>query len=201
MIDSSRCLLAVSFPMTTPAICWLQGGDVQLLLDGATPIRRPLRWDTPTRSPVPTRSSFAPRRSPQGRRASDRHRRPVAGLVQQRAPEPQLHRAGLIAVIMMIIAAMLTSLTIAGSGRTGRWSNSVHSGARARDRARKMAAYFVWPHRCTHHRWRWRAAVQGALRGNPLLCWDCCIFLIGVLFGHLPVGLHSEPVDAYQLAC
>ncbi len=31
---------------------------------------------------------------------------------------------GLIAVIMMVIAALLTSLTVARSGRRGRWSSS-----------------------------------------------------------------------------
>ncbi len=206
MIDRSRCLLAVVIPRDySRNLLASKEADVQLLLDGS---------DSNTASialgyaeALSRAYAFELRSQALTRKGGGRLDPPID--VQLRVwYNSQLQSRnyivpGLISVIMMIIAAMLTSLTIAREWENGSMEQLLSTPVRAHEIVLgKMAAYFV-------------LGLADALitvgvgvllfkvplRGNPLLVLvTCCIFLIGVLFwGIFLSTLTRNQLMAYQL--
>ena len=93
---------------------------------------------------------------------------------------------GLIAVILMIIAAQLTSLTIAREWEMGTMEQILSTPLRPAEMVLgKMLAYFVVGLVDAAHRRRWWACTVFAVpfRGSlPLLVVSTCVFLCGALF-------------------
>jgi len=111
---------------------------------------------------------------------------------------------GLIAVILMIIAALITSLTIAREWENGSMEQLLSTPVRAHEIVLgKMAAYFVLGLTNT-------IVTMGVgvflfdvpLRGNPLLVLlTSCVFLIGALFWGIFLSAAARTqLMAYQLA-
>jgi ABC-2 type transport system permease protein len=110
---------------------------------------------------------------------------------------------GLIAVIMMIIAALLTSLTIAREWENGSMEQLLSTPVRAHEIVLgKMAAYFVLG--LTDALITIGVGVllfKVPLRGNPLMVvGTSCIFLVGVLFwGIFLSALTRNQLMAFQM--
>jgi ABC-2 type transport system permease protein len=206
MIDSSRCLLAVVIPRDySRNLLASQEADVQLLLDGS---------DSNTASialgyanALASAYAFELRSQALTRKGGGRLDPPID--VQLRVwynSELQSRNyivPGLIAVIMMIIAAMLTSLTIAREWENGSMEQLLSTPVRAHEIVLgKMAAYFVLG--LTDALITVGVGVllfKVPLRGNPLLVLgSCCIFLIGVLFWGIFLSASTRnQLMAYQL--
>jgi ABC-2 type transport system permease protein len=206
MIDRSRCLLAVVIPHDySRNLLASQEADVQLLLDGS---------DSNTASialgyanALASAYAFELRSQALTRKGGGRLDPPID--VQLRVwynSELQSRNyivPGLIAVIMMIIAAMLTSLTIAREWENGSMEQLLSTPVRAHEIVLgKMAAYFVLG--LTDALITVGVGVllfKVPLRGNPLLVLGtCCIFLIGVLFWGIFLSASTRnQLMAYQL--
>jgi ABC-2 type transport system permease protein len=110
---------------------------------------------------------------------------------------------GLIAVILMIIAAMLTSLTIAREWENGSMEQLLSTPVRAHEIVLgKMTAYFVLGLVDTIVTMGVGVFLFGVpLRGNPLLVLlTSCIFLIGALFwGIFLSAVTRTQLMAYQM--
>jgi len=110
---------------------------------------------------------------------------------------------GLIAVILMIISAMLTSLTIAREWENGSMEQLLSTPVRAHEIVLgKMLAYFALGITDTIVAIGVGVFLFGVpLRGNPLLVMlTSCIFLVGALFwGILLSALTRNQLTAYQM--
>ncbi len=110
---------------------------------------------------------------------------------------------GLVAVILMIIAAMLTSLTIAREWENGSMEQLISTPVRAHEIVLgKMLAYFALGLADTIIIMGVGVFVfQVPLRGNPLLVLvTSCIFLVGALFwGILLSAITRSQLLAYQM--
>jgi ABC-2 type transport system permease protein len=110
---------------------------------------------------------------------------------------------GLIAVILMIIAAMLTSLTVAREWETGTMEQLLSTPVRAHEIVLgKMIAYFVLGITDTLVALGVGVFLFGVpLRGNPLLVlFSTSIFMMGALFCGIWVSASNRTqLQAYQL--
>ncbi len=205
-INRNRCLLAVVIPRDySRNLLSSSEADVQLILDGS---------DSNTASialgyaqSLSQAYAFELRSQALRRKGGGRLDPPV---------DPQLRVwynsqlesrnyivPGLIAVIMMIIAAMLTSLTIAREWENGSMEQLLSTPVRAHEIVLgKMAAYFVLG--LTDALITIGVGVllfKVPLRGNPLLVLlTSCIFLVGVLFWGIFLSASTRnQLMAYQL--
>jgi ABC-2 type transport system permease protein len=206
MIDRSQCLLAVVIPRDySRNLLASQESGVQLILDGS---------DSNTASialgyanGLAAAYAFELRSEALTRRGGGKLDPPIDVRLRVWYNSELESRnyivPGLIAVIMMIIAAMLTSLTIAREWENGSMEQLLSTPVRAHEIVLgKMAAYFV-------------LGLADALitigvgvllfkvplRGNPLLVLaTCCIFLVGVLFWGIFLSASTKnQLMAYQL--
>ena len=110
---------------------------------------------------------------------------------------------GLIAVILMIISAMLTSLTVSREWETGTMEQLLSTPVRAHEIVLgKMTAYFVLGFIDTLIVLAVGVLLFGVpLRGNPLLVLlSSCIFLLGAMFSGIYISAANRTqLQAYQL--
>ena len=205
-INSGRCLLAVVIPKDYGRhLLASQEADVQLLLDGSDSNTSSI---TLGYANALTRAyAFELQTKALERRGGGKLDPPVdAQLRVWYNPELQSRNyivPGLIAVILMIIAAMIGSLTIAREWESGSMEQLLSTPVRAHEIVLgKMAAYFVLG--LTDALITVGVGVllfKVPLRGNPLLVLgSCCIFLIGVLFWGIFLSASTRnQLMAYQL--
>lgn len=110
---------------------------------------------------------------------------------------------GLIAVILMIIAAMLTSLTIAREWENGTMEQLLSTPVRAVELAvGKLSAYFVLGIvDMLMSLFVGMVIFKVPMKGNPVLLFvACCIFLFGALaWGILISAVNRNQLSAYQM--
>ena len=205
-IDSNQCLLAVIIPPDySRNLLSSREADVQLILDGS---------DSNTASialgyaeALARTYAFELRAQTLQRKDGGRLDPPVDAQLRVWFNSELVSRnyivPGLISVIMMIIAAMITSLTIAREWENGSMEQLLSTPVRAHEIVLgKMFAYFV-------------LGLADALitigvgvflfkvplRGNPLLLLlTSCIFLVGVLFWGIFISATTRnQLMAYQM--
>ncbi|MCC7173770.1 MAG: ABC transporter permease [Bryobacterales bacterium] len=205
-IENSRCLLAVVIPPDySRNLLGNREADVQLILDGS---------DSNTASialgyaeALVRAYAFELRSEALNRKGGGRLDAPVDAQLRVWFNSELVSRnyivPGLIAVIMMIIAAMITSLTIAREWENGSMEQLLSTPVRAHEIVLgKMLAYFALGLA--------DAIITIAvgvflfkvpLRGSPLLLLaTSCIFLVGVLFwGIFISAMTRNQLMAYQM--
>ena len=206
MINSGRCLLAIVIPRDYARhLLASQEADVQLLLDGSDSNTSSI---TLAYANALTRTyAFEMQSKALERRGGGKLDPPVdAQLRVWYNPELQSRNyivPGLIAVILMIIAAMIGSLTIAREWESGSMEQLLSTPVRAHEIVLgKMAAYFVLGMVNMLVTIGVGVFVFGVpLRGNPLLVLlSSCIFLIGALFWGIFLSAASKTqLMAYQM--
>jgi ABC-2 type transport system permease protein len=205
-INSGRCLLAVVIPKDYGRhLLASQEADVQLLLDGSDSNTSSI---TLGYANALTRAyAFELQTKALERRGGGKLDPPVdAQLRVWYNPELQSRNyivPGLIAVILMIIAAMIGSLTIAREWESGSMEQLLSTPVRAHEIVLgKMAAYFALGTVNMLVTIGVGVFVFGVpLRGNPLLVlFSSCIFLIGALFWGIFLSAASKTqLMAYQM--
>lgn len=205
-INRGRCLLAVVIPKDYGRhLLASQEADVQLLLDGSDSNTASI---TLAYADALTRTyAFELQTQALERRGGGKLDPPVdAQLRVWYNPELQSRNyivPGLIAVILMIIAAMIGSLTIAREWESGSMEQLLSTPVRAHEIVLgKMAAYFVLGMVNMLVTIGVGVFLFGVpLRGNPLLVLlTSCIFLMGALFwGIFLSAVAKTQLMAYQL--
>jgi ABC-2 type transport system permease protein len=205
-INSGRCLLAVVIPKDYGRhLLASQEADVQLLLDGSDSNTSSI---TLGYANALTRAyAFELQTKALERRGGGKLDPPVdAQLRVWYNPELQSRNyivPGLIAVILMIIAAMIGSLTIAREWESGSMEQLLSTPVRAHEIVLgKMAAYFALGTVNMLVTIGVGVFVFGVpLRGSPLLVlFSSCIFLIGALFWGIFLSAASRTqLMAYQM--
>ncbi len=206
MIDRNRCLLAVVIPRDySKNLLSSREADVQLLLDGS---------DSNTASialgyanSLAAAYAFELRSQALTRRGGGKLDPPIDARLRVWYNSELVSRnyivPGLIAVIMMIIASLLTSLTIAREWENGSMEQLLSTPVRAHEIVLgKMLAYFVLG--LTDALIAMGVGVllfKVPLRGSPLLVLVTCgIFLVGVLFWGIFLSASTRnQLMAYQL--
>ncbi len=205
-IDRSQCLLAVVIPRDySRHLLESRQADVQLIFDGS---------DSNTASialgyadALARTYAYELRAEALDQKGGGRLDPPVDPQLRVWYNEQLQSRnylvPGLIAVIMMIIAAMLTSLTIAREWENGSMEQLLSTPVRAHEIVLgKMAAYFALGLADALITIAVGVLLfQVPLRGNPLMVLaTCCIFLVGVLFwGIFLSAFTRNQLLAYQL--
>jgi len=205
-IAGNQCLLAVVIPRDySRNLLGSRVADVQLILDGS---------DSNTASialgyadALARTYAFELRSQALTRKGGGRLDPPVDAQLRVWFNSEMVSRnyivPGLIAVIMMIIAAMITSLTIAREWENGSMEQLLSTPVRAHEIVLgKMLAYFVLG--LTDAVITIGVGVllfKVPLRGNPLLLLvTSCIFLVGVLFwGIFISAVTRNQLMAYQM--
>jgi ABC-2 type transport system permease protein len=205
-INSGRCLLAIVIPKDYGRhLLASQEADVQLLLDGSDSNTSSI---TLAYANALTRAyAFELQTKALERRGGGKLDPPVdAQLRVWYNPELQSRNyivPGLIAVILMIIAAMIGSLTIAREWESGSMEQLLSTPVRAHEIVLgKMVAYFALGMVNMLVTIGVGVFVFGVpLRGNPLLVLlSSCIFLIGALFWGIFLSAASKTqLMAYQM--
>ena len=206
-IDEGRCLLAVVIPKDYGRhLLASQEADVQLILDGSDSNTASI---TLGYAEALTRAyAFELQTQALERRGGGKLDPPVdAQLRVWYNPELQSRDyivPGLIAVILMIIAAMIGSLTIAREWENGSMEQLLSTPVRAHEIVLgKMAAYFVLGMVNMLVTLGVGVFLFGVpLRGNPLLVLlTSCIFLMGALFWGIFLSAAAKTqLMAYQLS-
>jgi ABC-2 type transport system permease protein len=206
-INRGRCLLAVVIPNDYGRhLLASQEADVQLILDGSDSNTASITLgyaDALTRA-----YAFELQTQALERRGGGKLDPPVdAQLRVWYNPELQSRNyivPGLIAVILMIIAAMIGSLTIAREWENGSMEQLLSTPVRAHEIVLgKMAAYFVLGMVNMLVTLGVGVFLFGVpLRGNPLLVLlTSCIFLMGALFWGIFLSAAAKTqLMAYQLS-
>jgi ABC-2 type transport system permease protein len=206
MIDRNQCLLAVVIPADySHNLLRGKEADIQFLFDGS---------DSNTASialgyadAVIRGYAMELRQREFNRRGGGRLAPPVEARLRVWYNSELKSRnyivPGLIAVILMIIAALLTSLTIAREWEMGSMEQLLSTPLRARELVLgKMGAYFVLGLVDVLTAIGLGVLVFGVpLRGNPVLVLaTSCVFLIGALFwGILLSAVARSQLLAFQL--
>jgi ABC-2 type transport system permease protein len=205
-IDKNRCLLAVVIPHDYARnLLTARASEVQLLFDGS---------DSNTASialgyaqALTQLYAFEVRANWMNRRGGERLKPTVEPRLRVWYNSELESRnyivPGLIAVILMIIASLLTSLTIAREWETGSMEQLLSTPLRPHELVLgKMAAYFVLGLIDTISTITLGVFVFGVpLRGNPLMVlFTASVFLIGALFWGIFLSATARTqLLAYQL--
>jgi ABC-2 type transport system permease protein len=206
LVDQDRCLIAVVIPRDYART--LGGGgaaEVQLIVDGSNSNTASIAMGYA--EGLVRAYSFELRSRAMTRKAGAALRPPVDAQVRvwynQTVQSKNYVVPGLIGVILAIIAAMLTSLTIAREWENGTMEQLISTPVRAQEIVLgKMAAYFVLGVVDTVTALAVGVLLfQVPLRGNPLLMLvSACVFMLGALFtGIFVSAVARTQLQAYQV--
>ncbi len=206
MVDQSRCLIAVVIPPDYSRTLHAAGdAEVQLIVDGSNSNTASIAMGYA--EGLVRAYSFELRNQAMTRKAGTTLKPPVDAQVRvwynQTVQSKNYVVPGLIGVILAIIAAMLTSLTIAREWETGTMEQLISTPVRAQEIVLgKMAAYFALGLVDTITAlWVGVYLFEVPLRGNPLLMLlSSCIFMLGALFTGIFVSASTRTqLEAYQI--
>ena len=206
MINRGQCLLAVVIPWDfSRNLDASQDAEVQVLVDGSNSNTASIAMSYA--EGLVRAYSLELRTNAMARRGTAKFNPPVdpQGRVWYNSSLQSKNYIvpGLIAVILMIIAAMLTSLTVAREWETGTMEQLLSTPVRAHEIVLgKMLAYFVLGITDTLVALGVGVFLFGVpLRGNPLLVlFSASIFMIGALFCGIWVSASNRTqLQAYQM--
>lgn len=206
LVNQDRCLIAVVVPHDYARTLHSGGeAEVQLIVDGSNSNTASIAMGYA--EGLVRAYSFELRNQAMTRKTGTTLRPPVDAQVRvwynQTVQSRNYVVPGLIGVILAIIAAMLTSLTISREWETGTMEQLLSTPVRAQEIVLgKMTAYFVLGLVDTITAlWVGVFLFQVPLRGNPLLMlFSSCVFMLGALFtGIFVSATFRTQLQAYQV--